>query len=429
MARINAHIKTLKPSATLAINERVKSLRARGSSIYHFGFGQSPFPVHSKIIQALQDHAANNSYLPSLGLPELRRQIGAYLKHYHALDYDPELIFIGPGSKELLFQTVMIIDHTFLIPQGSWVSYLPQIKAKGGKYSILETYFEDNYKLQADSLEHYCSDHGDEKFVLILNSPNNPSGAVYSRTELEALAQVCRKYGIIVLSDEIYSRVCFVEPAAPSMAEFYKEGTILYSGLSKIFSAGGYRFGFMALPDALKSLRPIFQSLFSETFSAVASPVQYAAITAFVTDPELEVAIADNTSILNTIGRYVYERLSAKHIKCTEPMGGFYMLIDLGMYQEALKAFGLNTSEAIAMHVLDRYKVALLPGTDFYFDPDRPVFRLAYVDFNGANVPENWKEIPTETLVQEVAPNMVKGVDELIRFCSELSKTIPLKAK
>ena len=429
MTRINKHLESLKPSATLAINEGVKAMRSEGETVYHFGFGQSPFPVHPKIVQALQQHAENNAYLPSLGLPELRQQISAYLEHYHKVHYTPELIFLGPGSKELLFQTVMILDHVFLIPKGSWVSYLPQIKAKGGRFAILDTFFEDNYKLRPESLEGYCQQLPDENFVLILNSPNNPTGAVYSEAELEALAESCRKHGVLVLSDEIYSRISFEQENAPSMALYYPEGTILFSGLSKIFSAGGYRCGLMALPDALQALQPIFRSLFSETFSAVASPVQYAALAAFQADSELEHSINKNTAILRMIGNYVYDRLTAHKIRCTQPMGAFYIMINLSMYKASLDKLKLKDSEAIAMYILDRYRVALLPGTDFYFDPDQPIFRLAFVDFDGSKVTDTWSELTQEAFVQNFAPNVVSGTSQLIRFCSELSEKQALKAE
>lgn len=429
MVRINKYLKSLKPSSTLAINERVRDLRNQGESIFHFGFGQSPFPIHLKIIQELQKYAGNNTYLPALGLAELREQISVYLKHYHDVKYNSDLIFLGPGSKELLFQTVMILDHTFLIPQGSWVSYLPQIKAKGGRYHVLNTHYEDNYKIRPKTLEGYCRDHPDEQFVLILNSPNNPTGAVYSETELKALAMSCQKYGAIVLSDEIYSRICFQEESAPSIASYYPQGTILFSGLSKIFSAGGYRCGFMALPDELKSLRPIFRSLFSETFSAVASPVQYAACAAFEIDPDLEKYINANTAVLKAIGNYVYHQLSAHKIQCTEPMGAFYILVDLSSFDAGLKTRGLDTSEAVAMYILNHYKIALLPGSDFYFEPTVPIFRLAFVDFDGSRIPANWMELPQDEFIQQVAPNVMKGVDQLVRFCTELTNEMPLKAE
>ncbi|NND16415.1 MAG: aminotransferase class I/II-fold pyridoxal phosphate-dependent enzyme, partial [Eudoraea sp.] len=190
--KINPNIRDLKPSATLAINERVKTLRSQGAPVVHFGFGQSPFPIYHDIVNALKEEAANNNYLPSLGLFELRECISDYLSKWHDLSYPADTIFIGPGSKELLYQTIVILEGTFLIPQGSWVSYLPQIKAKGGDFVILPTDAALDYKLNAATLASYCKLNPEVQKTVILNSPNNPSGAVYSAGELEALAEVCR---------------------------------------------------------------------------------------------------------------------------------------------------------------------------------------------------------------------------------------------
>ena len=245
--KINKNISELKPSATLLINEKVKALREKGKKITHFGFGQSPFPIHNSIVDELKNHADNNHYLPVNGLNELRHQVSNFLSKHQGIQSASEFIFIGPGSKELLYQSVLIFEGHFIIPKGSWVSYIPQIKSKGGTYSILETTLEDNFKLTADCLETYLSDSEQQQHVLILNSPNNPTGAIYSDAEYENLAKVCRKYKVIVFSDEIYSQINFNDDFSPSISKFYPEGTLVFGGLSKVFSAGGYRLGFMSL--------------------------------------------------------------------------------------------------------------------------------------------------------------------------------------
>ena len=130
--KINQNIFGLKPSSTLQINEKVKAYRKEGKTIYHFGFGQSPFPIHSDIVNDLQSHAQNNHYLPVDGLENLRLEISRFLAKNQEVNVTKESIFIGPGSKELLYQSILIFEGHFLIPKGSWVSYIPQIKSKGG---------------------------------------------------------------------------------------------------------------------------------------------------------------------------------------------------------------------------------------------------------------------------------------------------------
>jgi len=416
--KINPNIQELKPSATLAINEKVKLLRSQGESVVHFGFGQSPFPIHPKIVTALKEEAANNNYLPSLGLLELRESIAGYLSKWYDLEYNADTIFIGPGSKELLYQTILILEGTFLIPQGSWVSYLPQIKAKGGEFTILPTDANSDYKLDANTLASYCLANPKEQKTIVLNSPNNPTGAVYTDEELAQMAAVCREYEVIVFSDEIYSRITFESATAPSIASYYPERTFIFSGMSKIFSAGGYRCGFMAIPQDFSHLKSTFQSLFSETFSAVASPVQYAGLAAFQGSEALDAYVQRNAQILSLIASYVYKKLSAARIQCTKPEGAFYMMVDFSPFQQKLDGLGLHSSESLAIYFLNQLGVALLPGSDFYFPAHAPIFRLAFVDFNGADWP---REPATEegiASIEKYSPKIVEGVAKLVDFCN-----------
>ena len=149
-------------------------------------------------------------------------------------------------------------------------------------YHVLETNFENDFKLTPEILDTFFkSEVVKKQTVLILNSPNNPSGAVYTKEEYKELALACRKYNVVVFSDEIYSQINFSESYSPSISAYYPEKTIVFGGLSKVFSAGGYRLGYMMLPNELQALQNVYKSLFSETFSCVSSPIQFAAIKAF----------------------------------------------------------------------------------------------------------------------------------------------------
>ena len=422
MILINTSIQKLKPSATLAINQKVKELRALGKHIAHFGFGQSPFPIHQSIVTALKEKADCNDYLPTTGLPELKVQLSVFLKKYQHLEVNPHAIYIGPGSKELLFQTIYILESTFLIPQGSWVSYLPQTQIKSAEHAILETEFKNGFKLEAEVLERYCKQHPGGQKTLILNSPNNPTGASYKREELKALAGICRKYKIIVMSDEIYSQVNFEEGCSPSISRYYPEATIVYGGLSKVFSAGGYRLGFMALPKEFGFLDGPYRSLFSETFSAVAAPIQYAAIEAYKMKKELRLYIKQCTEILQKIAAYVFTRLTAIAIKCTKASGSFYMMIDFTHYRDKLKKLGITTSVALAGYLLDKVGIALLPATDFYFEESELIFRLAFVDFDGKSVHRAYlegREI-NEAFIKKYCSSIYSGMERLQEFVTRL---------
>lgn len=418
MLRINKNIQQLKPSATLAINQKVSELRREGKEVFHFGFGQSPFPIQYAIVNALRDNAANNHYLPTVGLGILRKAIATFLKSYQNIDVSGEYVYIGPGSKELLYQTILILEGTFLIPKGSWVSYGPQINSKNGKFEILKTHLEHNFKLEANTLQECCEANPAEQKILILNSPNNPTGAVYSNNELEKLAKICKEYNIIVLSDEIYSQINFKDNFSPSMSTFYPEKTIVFGGLSKVFSAGGYRLGFMALPKELQFLHNTYRSLFSETFSAVSSPIQFAAIEAYKMSNEVEMYIRNCSQILKGVSNFVFTKLTTIGIDCTTPQGAFYMMIGFNKFKGKINSLGINTSEELSNHILKQYNVALLPASDFYFKEEELFFRLAFVDFDGVEVMKVFKVNPLvdEDFIKKNCSNIYNGVKRITEF-------------
>lgn len=422
MIKVNQFIQSLKPSSTLAINQKVKKLKIDGKTVFHFGFGQSPFPVHYSITNALKSYAKDNNYLPTNGLELLREEISVFLINHQGVSFNSNDIFIGPGSKELLYQTILILEGVFLIPKGSWVSYLPQIKSKNGSYEILETKLDNDFKLTAKVLEEYCKQNSDIQKTLILNSPNNPTGAVYSDEELKALAVICREYKVIVLSDEIYSQINFNESFSPSIAKYHPDLTIVFGGLSKVFSAGGYRLGFIALPKGLQELKNLYTSLFSETFSAVASPIQYAAVTAYMYQKSIQDYVKQSSDILKMISAYVYQNLTNIGISCTKPKGAFYMMIGFENFKKELKIIGIETSNQLADYLLENYDVALLPSTDFYFQKEELFFRLAFVDFNGEKALNAIKDFDGDTnkFIKNQCPSIYYGTKQIIKCVNDL---------
>jgi aspartate/methionine/tyrosine aminotransferase len=421
---INQNILSLKQSSPLLINEKVKEVRKKGVEISHFGFGQSPFPIHSSIVSALREHAENNHYLPVAGLEKLREQVAVFLNKHQNIETTKEAVFIGPGSKELLYQSILIFEGEFLIPKGSWVSYIPQIQSKGGSYHILDTKLENDFKLTPEILDSFLKNKIPEKQpILILNSPNNPTGAVYSDSEYKALATVCRKYNIVVFSDEIYSQINFSESYSPSISKYYPEKTIVFGGLSKVFSAGGYRLGYMVLPKGLKDLENVYKSLFSETFSCVSSPIQFAALKAYEYNADLQNYVADTAAILKNISQFIFKELSEVHIECTKSEGAFYMLIGFNVYKTKILKLGISSSFELANYLLENYNFAMLPGVDFGFDKEDLFFRIAFVDFNGQKIMKTYqtnKNIDA-AFIKQNAPNVIAGIKKIKSFISDVN--------
>ena len=278
---IKSKIKNLDLSATLKINEISKSLEKQGKKIIKFGFGQSPFPVPDSIVEELKKNAHQKSYLPIQGLDNLRDAISKYESNKKNKNISADQIIIGPGSKELMFLLHISFDGDVILPTPSWVSYKPQSIIADNKFNWIETFAENNWYPSAESIEQLVLKNKEKNYLLILNSPNNPSGQVCKN--LKQISEIVKKYKIIVLSDEIYSELTFDE-SYESISNFCSEKVIISNGLSKWCGAGGWRLGYFVIPNELNKLKNSMKVLASETFSAVSAPIQFAAISAFKDD-------------------------------------------------------------------------------------------------------------------------------------------------
>ena len=255
-------------ASNLKFNERIKSLQAEGEEIYHFGFGQSPFPVPAPFVKHLRETAGVNAYLNVSGLPELRREIVEFHREWDSVELEAEGLVVGPGSKELIYLCLAVFRGVVLLPAPAWTTYRPQARLAGHEPHLLPQPSSNNWKLSGRDLQVGLEElgQGEGGRLVILTNPGNPSGCVYTRAELESLAEVCRRHQVIVLSDEIYARLTYPGGEHVCMSEVYPEGTILTSGFSKWSSAGGWRLGYAHFPPALSGLREAVTSGASHTF-------------------------------------------------------------------------------------------------------------------------------------------------------------------
>jgi aspartate aminotransferase len=390
-------------SATLKINEISKKLEQEGKEIIKFGFGQSPFPVPVKVVDELKKNAHQKSYLPILGLDDLRVAISKYESKKKNKNFSSEQIIIGPGSKELMFLLHVSFDGDIILPAPSWVSYKPQSIIADNKFHWIQTIAENNWYPTAESLEELVLKNKEKNYLLILNSPNNPSGQVCKN--IKEISEIVKKYKIIVLSDEIYSELTFDENY-DSMSNFCSEQVIVSNGLSKWCGAGGWRLGYFVIPNALNKLKNSIKVLASETFSAVSAPIQFAAISAFNNDHTEY--ILKSKKILKGIGEYVYNNLKSNNVIMNKPMGGFYLMPEF-----LNKKF--NTSAEMCTDLLNKKGVAILPGSDFGFSGEKMISRLSYTDFDGKNFISNI-DLDTkldEDLIKKFAPKITEGAKRI----------------
>ena len=410
-SKIKKSILKLKESSTLVINEKSKALISQGKKVYQFGFGQSPFPVPEKIVETLKKNAHRKEYLPIQGLPKLRESISKYLEKNTGNKYPKENILITPGSKEAMLLMHISFKGEIIIPAPGWVSYEPQAQIGSNKVHWLETFRANNWFPTGEDLEKKIKKIGKKKnLILIINSPNNPSGSVCNK--LEELAKVAKKYKIIVLSDEIYTELTF-KNNYNSISRYYPELTFITSGLSKWCGAGGWRLGFLAVPKKLKDFLKSLKSLASESYSTVNTPTQFAAVEAY--SGNYEDYKNKVKGILNAVGDYVYNNLKSNKILINPPQGAFYLMPEF-------KNKKYRNSSKLCEAILNETGVAMLPGSDFGFKSTKMLTRLSYTDFNGAeffrNV-TNYKSIDDD-MIKKYAPNVVEGVSKLSNWAKNL---------
>ncbi|GHB07579.1 pyridoxal phosphate-dependent aminotransferase [Modicisalibacter luteus] len=400
-----------RASDTLLINEQSRLLEAEGKRVYKFGFGQSPFPVFAPAVAALADHASDKDYLPVQGLPALRSRVSAFYSDVDGTSWEASRVVVGPGSKLLLFALMKALPEAdILIPAPSWVSYAPQARMAGQRAVHLDASFETRWQATAAQLEAYCHAEPDRLKVLIYNAPGNPTGLAPTPDEQERLADVARRYGVLVLADEIYG-LLHHRGGHRAFARNYPEGTVTTGGLSKWCGAGGWRLGVMHVPAALGSeLFSRVLGIASETWSSVASPIQQAAITAYTRTDALDAYLQRQRVVLLEIGQWCATRLNEADIRTHAPDGGFYLFPDFEAHRQALAARGITTSAELTRRLLEEAGVALLPGSAFGCDPGQLTVRLAYVDFDGAALLQS----DASVMDHEAARMVVEGIKAIV---------------
>jgi aspartate aminotransferase len=380
---LNLNVRGLGKSPTIAISELCAELARGGKQVFRLGLGQSPFPVPPEVVEALRDNASRKEYLPTRGLPVLCEAIADYHCRRHGTRCGADDVLIGPGSKELMFLLQIVYYGDLVVPTPAWVSYAPQAQIVGRHIRFLHTRADEGWKLRPDALQRLGEEDPGRPRILVLNYPSNPTGGSYTADELRALAEVAERFGMIVLSDEIYGELHH-RGEHVSIERFYADGTIVSSGLSKWCGAGGWRLGTFAFPSNLRWLLHAMEAVASETYTSTSAPIQYAAVRAFQGSLAIERYLWHVRRILAALGREITGRLRASHLHVEAPEGAFYLFVDFAPLREALAARGITSALELCERLLGETGVAILPGSAFGRGPEELSARLAYVDFDGA---------------------------------------------
>ena len=355
--RLAKRLRKINPSSTLAITAKAKKLKSEGHDTINLAAGEPDFDtpdfIKDAAITAIK--TGFTKYTPTTGIPELKKLISEKLKKDNSLEYDPSQIVVSCGAKHSIFNALFVLlnkgDET-IIPSPYWVSYPEMVSLSEGRPCFIETLPQNDFKITIKDLEKHINP---KTKAIILNSPSNPTGCIYTENELRQIAEVCVEKKIFVISDEIYEKIIFDNLKHISIASFGKDIynlTITVNGLSKSYSMTGWRIGYLAGPadivDAVSRLQ-------DHSTSNPASISQKAAVAALNAPDDFSKLMACEFQKRRD---YTIERLNKiKRIGFVKPKGAFYIFCDISK-------FGLDSS-TFANRLLDEAYVSLIPGVGF----------------------------------------------------------------
>jgi len=356
-SKISSRLKSIKPSASIGIAEKVKELKNKGIEIIDLSWGEPYFDTPYIIKESAKNALDNNftHYTNSRGIIELRETISEKLKRKNNILYDPNTeILVTPGAKQAIFYAIYALienNDEILIPEPYWLSYRDIVKLAGGKVVPVETKEENYFKPRYEDIKSKISERTK---AIIINSPNNPTGMVLDKNNLNDVAEIAKEYDLFVISDEIYEKIMFDGRRHYSIASFpgMKERTITINGFSKAFAMTGWRLGYLA---ADKELMDYIVKVHQHIATCASSFAQKAAI------PALEKGMEEVSQMTKEYEKrrdIIFEGINSIHkLSCLKPEGTFYAFVNI-------RKFGMNSIEA-SEYLLKKAKVATVPGVAY----------------------------------------------------------------
>ena len=365
--QLSSRASSLTPSLTLSIDSKAKAMKSEGIDVCGFGAGEPDFdtPEHIKAAAIAALEAGFTKYTPSSGIPELRQAIADKFLLDNGIDYKPSQIVVSDGAKHSCYNAILATcqpGDEVIIPAPYWLSYPEMVRLSGADPVFVHTKEESGWKLTADEFENAMTPRTK---MIILNSPGNPTGAVYTKEELDSIGKVAAEEEILILSDEIYEKLVYDDCkhfSIASLGQEYHDLSITVNGFSKSYAMTGWRLGYLGAPEAIAKA---IDSIQSHSTSNACSFAQKGALAALKGDQQ---PVADMRDEFNLRREYMLERLSKMpHVSVVRPHGAFYVLVNVSR-------LGL-TSQNFADRLLSKANVAVVPG--IAFGDDRTV-RLSY---------------------------------------------------
>jgi len=368
MEQLSARINSLSPSATIAMNQKGRELKDKGVDVINLSVGEPDFMTPEHIREAAKKAIDGpwHHYAPVAGYPDLLKAIVDKFKRENNLDYKPSNIMVSVGAKHSLANVMIcLIDkgEEVIVPAPYWVSYAEQVKIAEGVNVILDTTVEDEFKISPQQLEEAITP---KTKALLLCSPSNPTGSVYSREELKGLAEVIARHpGVFVIADEIYEHINFVG-GHESIAQFeeIKDRVIIINGVSKGYAMTGWRIGYMAGPDWLVKACSKLQG---QMTSGATSIAMRAAIEALNGDQSCVKEMRD--AFLRRRDLILKHVNSIEGVKCTKPGGAFYVFPDMSAYiGKSVDGRKIENDMDLCIYLLEVGHIATVPGSAFGAD-------------------------------------------------------------
>jgi aspartate aminotransferase len=380
--KISNRAMAIKPSPTLSVSARAKQMKAQGIDVINFGVGEPDFNTPEYIKDAARKAIDDNftRYTETAGIMELREAICAKFKKENGLDYTPAEVLVSPGAKASIQQVLMAVcdvHDQVLIPAPYWVSYPTQVAVADALCVFIPTDASNGFKMTAAQLETAIAKSSTPK-ALILNSPNNPTGAVYSRAELEAIAEVCVKHNLLIISDEIYEKLVYDGVEHVSIASLSPEAkalSVVINGVSKAYAMTGWRLGYAAGPKEIIQSAARIQEHFASNTNSITQKATLAAL--LHEDGSIEKMRLE----FEKRRHFLVERLNQiEHVTCPTPHGAFYAMPDAN-WHIANNNRGIRNGYDLCAYLLEEAHIAVVAGDAFGAD--------GFVRFSYANSMKN----------------------------------------
>lgn len=356
----------VKPSSTLAITAKAKKMKAEGIDVVGFGAGEPDFNTPQNICDAAKKAIDDGftKYTPASGTVELRQAISEKFKNFNKLTYDVSQIVVSNGGKHSLtnvFEAIINPGDEVIIPAPFWLSYPEIVKLCGGVPVIVDCPASNNYKMTAEQLQEAITPHTK---AVVLNSPSNPTGMIYTKAELIELSDVIVKNDIYCVSDEMYENLIYTDEELVSIASLGQDiydRTITCSGVSKAYAMTGWRIGYVGAP---KEIAALMGSIQSHQTSNPGSIAQAASLEALRGPQD---TIEEMRKEFDRRRIYMYDRLSNMPlVSCLKPQGAFYVFVDMSkVFGKCYKNETISSINDIARILIDEYKTAVIPCADF----------------------------------------------------------------